>query len=151
MRSLCVFAIVMGGLMASGCTNKFQKSPLPSPDNALIFKLEKKSQDGRDHPEYWLPSIESPAGEVLFSDAGGFPGAWTLYWSWDADGRVWIYCQDEDHVVRIHKRKKPSPMGDYSLGIWSGERPCDPTSGGICPPAEIFPAAVRAGWIKSKN
>ena len=140
--------LILSAALAVGCTSKFQRSPLPSDDNRLIFKLVKRDQQDRDHPQYWMPSIASSSGKLLWSDRAGFPGSWTLFWAWDDADRVWIYVQDEDHVVRVHKRAKAD--GAYSMGIWSGATPCTPSAETPCPPAGIFPAAVRAKWLKSK-
>jgi len=119
---------------AAAPANKVQ--PLPSPDGAWALTVPVVSS-GAGPGGVWMPTISDSAGTVFFADSlSDFVGALNVYWSWDGDGRAWLYNSDDGRVWFYELRG-----GLWHRGFW-GAPPVRGTQRELMPPASLFPDCV---------
>jgi hypothetical protein len=112
-----------------------QTQDLPSPDSSLVLTVPRwEDPDGNT---FWRVTIADTSGTVLYVDSlSEYVGNLNVYWSWDGDGRVWLYNSD-DGMVHFY-----SPgAGGWEHAVYgpAGE----PRVPGLPdPPAGLFPGYV---------
>ena len=129
-----VRALGAGACGESSARSRLQRSPLPAPDGRFVADVAVQTVAGRDFERYWIPVIRRADGEVVFRDAEGFPGRFSVDWRWDADGNLWVY--DSDDGQHTCDARRPGPDGP------SFERIGGDALGGASPPRELSREAI---------
>jgi hypothetical protein len=119
-----------GGSPAAG-----QVQPLESPDCSAVLTVP--IEPGPDGMPVWVVTLTGRSGETLYHDeASDFAGTLNAYWTWDADGRVWLYNSDDGRVWFFEGRGATWTKHLWGAGTTRG------ISRELLPPAGLFPEYV---------
>jgi hypothetical protein len=119
-----------GGSPAAG-----QVQPLESPDGSAVLTVP--IEPGSDGLPAWVVTLTGRSGETLYRDeASDFACTLNVYWTWDADGRVWLYNSDDGRVWFFERRGAV-----WTKNLW-GAGTTRLTVRNLMPPAGLFPDYV---------
>ena len=74
-----------------------QIQPLLSPDSSLVLTVPHIEDSAGN--SFWRVTVADSSGTVVYVDTeSDFVGNLNVYWTWDGEGRAWLYNSDDGTV-----------------------------------------------------
>jgi len=110
-----------------------QRSPSSSPSGKFVLTMP--IREGR-----WIPTLADQSGHVLYQDDSDFPAELSVYWTWDREGRVWLYSSDTSKVYSWEQQRGKWVRTEWGYGHTREiSRPLTPPEALYHPYAKVSP------------